>query len=89
MFDVQVTKTPQFNDDYEIMNDAQKRAADAAIALITGDPQAGESKKDYITGEHVYTFRHDNHLMLLSYQYDDTTRVLLSIEVREGFFKKR
>jgi hypothetical protein len=91
MYNFQVIKTPQFKYDYAIINDSLKQAADDAIALIAENPQAGEIKKSEISeeGEHVYTFRHGEHLMLLSYKYDPTTRVLVSLVVRQDFFKKK
>jgi hypothetical protein len=91
MFSVHVIKTPQFKYDYTTLGGALQKAAADAIAFIAENTQAGEIKKGaiYEEGTHVYAFRHDSHLVLLSYQYDITSRNLLSIEVREGFFKEK
>lgn len=84
----QITKTIQFNIDYEGMDIIRKKAADSAIAFIAKNPQAGEAKRLDLSGEYVYTFPHETHLMLLSYRYDAANMILVSLEVRQGFFKK-
>jgi hypothetical protein len=89
MSNIQIIKAPQFKYDYAIINDSQKKAVDDAVTLITENPQVGEIERSAMSEEYAYTFRNDNHLMILSYSYNATTRFLLSLKVLERFFKDK
>ena len=65
----------------------RKKAVNEAIAAIVTNPQVGELKKGDLAGVYVYKFLCVNQLMLLSYEYDHKTRVLLYLAVHENFYR--
>jgi hypothetical protein len=69
------------------MHASQKATINEAIALIKQNPEAGEPKKGDLEGVYVYKFQCINQLMLISYEYDPTTRVLLYVGVHENFYR--
>ena len=87
MFAVEVVMMPPFKRAYKKMYVNQKKAVNDAISEIVKNPQAGELKKGDLAGIYVYKFQCVNQLMLLSYEYDLQTRVLLYLAVHENFYR--
>ena len=87
MTDVEVVMMPPFKRAYKKMHANQKKAVNEAIAEIVKDPQIGELKKGDLEGVYVHEFQCVNQLMLLSYEYDPKTRVLLYLAVHENFYR--
>jgi hypothetical protein len=84
---VEIVMMPPFKRAYKKMHTNQKKAINDAIAAIVINPQAGELKKGDLAGIYVYKFQCVNQLMLLSYEYDPQSRVLLYLAVHENFYR--
>jgi mRNA-degrading endonuclease RelE of RelBE toxin-antitoxin system len=84
---VNVVMMPPFMRAYKKMHTNQKKAVNDSIAEIIKNPQAGELKKGDLAGIYVYKFQCVNQLMLLSYEYDPQTRILLYLAVHENFYR--
>jgi len=84
---INVVMMPPFKRAYKKMHANQKKAVNDAITAIVKNPQAGELKKGDLAGIYVYKFQCVNQLMLLSYEYDPQTRVLLYLAVHENFYR--
>ena len=87
MPDVEVVMMPPFKRAYKKMHANQKKVINEAIAAIITNPLAGELKKGDLAGVYVYKFQCVNQLMLLSYEYDLKTRILLYLAVHENFYR--
>jgi hypothetical protein len=87
MPEIEVIMMPPFKRNYKKMHTNQKAAINEAIAVITRSPEVGEPKKGDLEGVYVYKFQCVNQLMLISYEYDPTTRVLLYVGVHENFYR--
>jgi hypothetical protein len=48
----------------------------------------GEAKKGDLSGVFVYKYRSQQQLMLLAYEYDPGTRMLLLLGSHENFYQK-
>jgi len=49
-------------------------------------PKIGEEKKGDLVGVFVYKFKIHNQQMLLAYEWDPKTRLLLALGVHENFY---
>ena len=70
------------------MHANQKKAVNEAVVTIIENPEAGELKKGDLAGVYVYKFQCVNQLMLLSYEFDPQTRILLYLGVHENFYRE-
>ena len=84
---VEVLMMPPFKRVYKKMHANQKEAVNEAIASIVENPEAGELKKGDLVGVYVHKFQCVNQLMLLSYEYDPQTIILLYLGVHENFYR--
>jgi hypothetical protein len=84
---VEVVMMPPFKRSYKKMHANRKKEINAAILAIVENPEIGELKKGDLAGVYVYKFQCINQLMLLSYEYDPVTRILLYLGVHENFFR--
>lgn len=84
---IRVIQTSSFVRAYKRLHNNQKDAVDAAIALITSRPEAGQAKKGDLAGVFVYKFDCVNQVYLLAYEYDPQTRILLLVGAHENFYR--
>lgn len=50
-------------------------------------PEIGELKRGDLAGVYVHKFKSQNQLMLLAYEYDPKTRMLLLLGSHENFYR--
>lgn len=84
---VQVLQSAMFKRAYKRLHSNQKADVDDAVASIVRDPSAGEAKKGDLSGVFVYKFKSNGQLMLLAYEYDPATRMLLLLGSHENFYR--
>lgn len=84
---VQVLQTAMFKRAYKRLHPKQKADVDEAIASIVRDPVIGEAKKGDLLGVFVYKFKSCGQLILLAYEYDPGTRMLLLLGSHENFYR--
>ena len=84
---IQILQTPTFKRSYKRLHPNQKADVDTAVADIVRDPTLGEPKKGDLAGVFVYKFKCRGQLMLLAYEYDPSTRLLL-LGAHENFYRK-
>jgi mRNA-degrading endonuclease RelE of RelBE toxin-antitoxin system len=87
MAENKILMMPPFKRSYKKLHENQKKAVNQAIADVVREPGIGERKKGDLAGVYVYKFQCVNQLMLLSYEYDPETRVLLYLGVHENFYR--
>ena len=85
---VRVFQSASFARLYKRLHTGQRREVDAAVAAIVADPLAGEPKKGDLQGVYVYKFRANRQLMLLAYEFDPATRMLLLLGSHENFYQE-
>lgn len=84
---VRVLQSASFKRAYKRLHANQKADADDAVAVIVRDPALGEAKKGDLAGVFVYKFNCVGQLMLLAYEYDPQTRMLLLLGAHENFYR--
>jgi hypothetical protein len=85
---VQVLQSAAFARAYKKLHAPQQADADSAVEAIVNDPGLGEAKKGDLAGVFVYKYRSQQQLMLLAYEYDPGTRMLLLLGSHENFYQK-
>ena len=60
---------------------------DQAVSLIVANPSLGEEKKGDLAGVHVYKFPVKRQPMLLAYEWEPVTRILLLLCSHENFYR--
>ena len=75
---VQVLQSAIFARAYKRLHKNQKVDVDTAIEVIVKSPEVGV---------YVYKFKSQNQLMLLAYEYDPLTRMLLLLGSHENFYR--
>ena len=85
---VQVFQSAAFARAYKKLHTQQQTDADQAVVAIVTDPALGEPKKGDLSGVFVYKYRSQQQLMLLAYEYDPGTRMLLLLGSHENFYQK-
>ena len=84
---VRIIQTTGFARAYKRLHNNQKNAVDAAVVVITENPEVGEPKKGDLSGVHVYKFECVRQKFLLAYEYDPQSRVLLLVGTHENFYR--
>lgn len=87
MADITVLQMPAFKRVYKKLSAGQQTAVDDAVRLIVANPEIGAAKKGDLAGVHVYKFPLNRQEMLLAYEWDPTTRVLLLLGSHENFYR--
>ena len=70
---------------YKKLTGAQQTVVDDAVRAIIAEPEIGEAKKGDLAGVHVHKFALNRQQMLLAYEWDPKTRVLLLLGSHENF----
>ncbi|MDP1652171.1 MAG: type II toxin-antitoxin system RelE/ParE family toxin [Rhodocyclaceae bacterium] len=86
--EIQVIQSAAFRRAYKRLHQNQKADVDAAVQVIITHPEIGEAKKGDLAGVFVYKFQCVGQLMLLAYEYDPTTRLLLLLGSHENFYRE-
>jgi len=84
---VQVEQRPAFKRAYKKLHTNQREAIHEAIRAVVADPCVGQEKKGDLGGVFVHEFDCVNQQYLLTYQWDATKRVLLSVGLHENFYR--
>ena len=84
---VQVLQSAMFKRAYKRLHPNQKADVDDAVTSIVQDPTIGQAKKGDLAGVFVYKFKSNGQLMLLAYEYDPSTRMLLLLSSHENFYR--
>jgi hypothetical protein len=84
---VQVLQTAAFSRAYKKLYKNQKVDVDDAVEAIIKTPDIGEPKRGDLAGVYVYKFKSNSQLMLLAYEYDPETRMLLLLGSHENFYR--
>lgn len=84
---VQVLQSAVFSRAYKKLHKNQKVDVDDAVDAIIKSPQLGEPKRGDLAGVYVYKFKSNSQLMLLAYEYDPETRMLLLLGSHENFYR--
>lgn len=84
---VQVLQSAAFSRAYKKLHKNQKADVDVAVDVIVKSPDLGEPKRGDLAGAYVYKFKSQNQLMLLAYEYDPKTRMLLLLGSHENFYR--
>ena len=87
MADITVLQMPAFKRVYKKLGANQQAIVDEAVRRIVADPGIGEEKKGDLAGVHVYKFPLNRQQMLLAYEWDPKTRVLLLLGSHENFYR--
>ena len=72
---------------YKKLAAGQQAVVDDAVRMIIAEPGIGEAKKGDLAGVHVYKFPLNRQQMLLAYEWDPKTRVLLLLGSHENFYR--
>ena len=83
---VQVLQSAMFKRAYKRLQPNQKADVDDAVASIVRNPTIGQAKKGDLAGVFVYKFKSTGQLILLAYEYDPATRMLLLLGSHENFY---
>lgn len=78
---------PPFKRAYKRLYPNQRRAVDNAVRTIVTNPEIGQTKKGDLAGIYVHKFPCLDKQMLLAYEWDPKTRVLLVLGVHENFYR--
>ena len=80
---------PAFKRVYKKLAAGQQGVVDDAVRAVVANPGIGEAKKGDLAGVHVYKFPVNRQEMLLAYDWDPKTRVLLLLGSHENFYRDR
>jgi mRNA interferase RelE/StbE len=84
---VKIQQSAMFKRAYKRLHPNQKADVDDAVADIVRDPAIGEPKKGDLAGVKVHKFMCNGQLMLLAYEYDPGTLLLLLLGSHENFYR--
>jgi mRNA interferase RelE/StbE len=84
---VQVLQSAAFARTYKKLHKNQKLDVDTGVEVIVKTPEVGEPKRGDLAGVYVYKFKSNSQQMLLAYEYDPETRMLLLLGSHENFYR--
>ncbi len=87
MADVAILQMPAFKRAYKKLVASHQAAVDAAVRTIIADPEIGEAKKGDLAGVYVHKFPLNRQQMLLAYEWNPNTRMLLLLGSHENFYR--
>lgn len=88
MTEIQVIQSAAFRRAYKRLHPNQKADVDDAVQVIVDHPEIGEPKKGDLAGVFVHNFQCVGQLMLLAYEYDPASRLLLLLGSHENFYRE-
>lgn len=87
MVDVAVLQMPAFKRVYKKLAASHQDVVDDAVRTIVANPEIGEAKKGDLGGVYVHKFPLSRQQMLLAYEWNPKTRVLLLLGSHENFYR--
>ena len=87
MADVAVLQMPAFKRVYKKLAASHQAVVGDAVRSIVANPQIGEAKKGDLAGVYVHKFPLNRQQMLLAYEWNPNTRVLLLLGSHENFYR--
>lgn len=87
MPEIRVLQLPPFKRAYKRLHPNQRRVVDDAVRTIVANPGIGQLKKGDLDGVYVHKFPCLDRQMLLAYEWDPMTRILLVLGVHENFYR--
>ena len=78
---------PAFKRVYKKLLASHQALVDDAVREVVADPDIGEAKKGDLAGVYVYKFPLNRQRMLLAYEWDSKSRVLLLLGTHENFYR--
>jgi mRNA interferase RelE/StbE len=84
---LQVLQSAAFSRAYKKLRENQKADVDSAVDVIVKSPDLGEPKCADLACMYVYKFKSQSQLLLLAYEYDPKTRILLLLGSHENFYR--
>jgi len=87
MADVSVLQMPAFKRAYKKLAVSHQAVVDDAVRRIIADPLIGEAKKGDLAGVFVHKFPLARQQMLLAYEWEPKTRMLLLLGSHENFYR--
>lgn len=78
---------PAFKKAYKKLHVNEQSKVDDAIRAIIKKPEMGEEKKGDLAGIFVYKFKILRKELLLAYEWDPVSRLLLALGVHENFYR--
>jgi hypothetical protein len=87
MADVAILQMPAFKRVYKKLAVSHQAVVDDAVRTIVAKPEIGEAKKGDLAGVYVHKFPLNRQQMLLAYEWNPNTRVLLLLGSHENFYR--
>lgn len=87
MTDIVLRQMPAFRKAYKKLPPKIKNQVNNAIREIVNEPAVGKKKKGDLCDVYVYKFKIHRQEMLLAYEWDLQTRLLLALGVHENFYR--
>ena len=87
MADVAVLQMPAFKRVYKKLAASHQAVVDGAVRTIVANPEIGEAKKGDLAGVYVHKFPLNRQQLLLAYEWNPETRVLLLLGSHENFYR--
>lgn len=87
MPEVVVRQMPAFKRVFKRFSAIQQDVVMNAVREVVANPEIGEQKKGDLSGVFVYKFLLNRQQMLLAYEWDPRTRVLLLLGSHENFYR--
>ena len=84
---VQVLQSAAFARAYKKLHKNQKVDVDDAVAAVIKTPDIGEPKRGDLAGVYVHKFKSNSQLLVLAYEYDPESRMLLLLGSHENFYR--
>ncbi len=85
--EIQILQMPPFKRAYKRLHPNQRQIVDNAIRTIVANPEIGQPKKGNLDSVYVHKFPCLDKQMLLAYEWNPTTRLLLALGVHENFYR--
>jgi hypothetical protein len=87
MADIAVLQMPAFKRVYKKLAAGHQALVDDAVRAIVANPEIGEAKKGDLAGVYIHKFPLHRRQMLLAYEWNPKTRVLLLLGSHENFYR--
>lgn len=85
---IALRQTPTFKRAYKKFRDNERKEINTAIRCISNQPESGELKTGDLAGVRVYKFHMHDQQILLAYEYNGETVILLmAVGVHESFYR--
>lgn len=89
MADIAVLQMPAFKRVYKKLAASHQAVVDDGVRAIVANPEIGEAKKGDLAGVYIHKFPLNRQQMLLAYEWNPKTPVLLLLGSHENFHRDR